>query len=661
MNQHKFASLILCLILPLGCTLDLSDYPEVATDVGLNSSDESEPANPQNDSSVADVYLNNRDMTDVSNDASVETGSGHSGDSGLDDIDADPSDAGSIDGSEQDANDPQVGDEESDGGTTDPTPDACSLVELPIADVQRVNTNDRGILLYDVCITGTAGLRYQAFRIEVNQPLEETQLFSFSQEYGFNEPCPASPAAGFERDQWAYDGGKLTEDVIIWRNDVNLASEDDCQYDLVLGFTTSSVLVLDSVYLAPRIESCGDCVSEESCGTPDCDGCDQFCLEQCRTTEPNDCCPTDERDCAGVCNGTATQDNCGICDAEPANDNSTCCGDGTVQAHEACDDGNDDETDECLSSCILASCGDGFIQVGVEECDDGNTQSEQCLYGETQCMVCAADCTEQSGGTSFCGDNEVNGAEGCDDGNTVTEACEYSLQSCTICAANCTEQPGDTSFCGDGIRDEEHESCDDGTDNGNDACPYGEVSCEVCNGACQITNGQPRVCGDGIRDEGHESCDDGNAIDNDGCSADCVSDTCGDEVVDEGEDCDDGNTTTETCVYGESSCVVCASNCTEQSGDTLLCGDGVPQADEQCDDGNDDDTDVCLSTCLEATCGDGFVQAGVEACDDGNGDDTDGCLSTCLEASCGDGLYRQASRSVMMAMTTTPMAVYLPA
>ena len=48
------------------------------------------------------------------------------------------------------------------------------------------------------------------------------------------------------------------------------------------------------------------------------------------------------------------------------------CGDGLVQLGvEACDDGNDDG-DECTTACALPRCGDGFVQRGVEECDDGN-------------------------------------------------------------------------------------------------------------------------------------------------------------------------------------------------------------------------------------------------------------------------------------------------
>lgn len=49
-------------------------------------------------------------------------------------------------------------------------------------------------------------------------------------------------------------------------------------------------------------------------------------------------------------------------------------------------------------------------------------------------------------------------------------------------------------------------------------------------------------CGNGDIDEG-EICDDGNTTSGDGCRADCAKvEVCGDGVVDEGEPCDDGNT-----------------------------------------------------------------------------------------------------------------------
>src|SRR5262249_3965124 len=58
------------------------------------------------------------------------------------------------------------------------------------------------------------------------------------------------------------------------------------------------------------------------------------------------------------------------------------------------------------------------------------------------------------------------------------------------------------------------------------------------------------------------------------------------------------------------------------------CGDGVLQEPEQCDDGNLVDTDGCKRDCTLPRCGDGVVQSG-EQCDDGNTNGGDGCSTAC--------------------------------
>ena len=59
------------------------------------------------------------------------------------------------------------------------------------------------------------------------------------------------------------------------------------------------------------------------------------------------------------------------------------------------------------------------------------------------------------------------------------------------------------------------------------------------------------------------------------------------------------------------------------------CGDGLVQQGEECDDGNLIDGDRCSATCTnEPYCGDGIL-ADNEACDDGNTVDNDGCSSLC--------------------------------
>ena len=82
-------------------------------------------------------------------------------------------------------------------------------------------------------------------------------------------------------------------------------------------------------------------------------------------------------------------------------DNLACgdtCGDGLLGISEACDDGNDDNTDACTNACEAARCGDGFVQDG-EECDGSDD--------------CAGDCTFNP----VCGNGRVERGEDCDDQN----------------------------------------------------------------------------------------------------------------------------------------------------------------------------------------------------------------------------------------------------
>ena len=60
---------------------------------------------------------------------------------------------------------------------------------------------------------------------------------------------------------------------------------------------------------------------------------------------------------------------------------------------------------------------------------------------------------------------------------------------------------------------------------------------------------------------------------------------CGDGQIGEGENCDDGNSITETCPYGVRSCRVCDAQCRDIGGEVAFCGDGQISHHERCDDG----------------------------------------------------------------------------
>ena len=237
----------------------------------------------------------------------------------------------------------------------------------------------------------------------------------------------------------------------------------------------------------------------------------------------------------------------------------------------------------------------------------------------------------------------------------------------------------DGPICGDGVI-ESGEQCDDGN----------SVPGDGCSGVCQIepgyscpTPGKPCVkewvCGNGIVDPG-ETCDDGNTTSGDGCSSTCQTESgwecpvgsssnadagasdaapsdagspkggacwkisCGDGLIEPGEECDDGNSASND---------GCSSSCQIEKGWSCptpgaacvaaKCGDGVVAGSETCDDGNTLSNDGCSSTCqvesgwicptpdqkcIAKQCGDGII-AGTEQCDDGNNTPNDGCSATC--------------------------------
>ena len=175
------------------------------------------------------------------------------------------------------------------------------------------------------------------------------------------------------------------------------------------------------------------------------------------------------------------------------------------------------------------------------------------------------------------------------------------------------------------------------------------------------------ACGDGVLSD-PEECDDGDTDPGDGCDADCMTEPdyvcvvpgmdcvriveCGNARIEGSETCDDRNTTPgdgcdDECQLEEGwTCPVAGAACR-----AAMCGDGVVAGFEICDDGDTDPDDGCSPSCQledgwvcppgedcrETTCGDG-VPEGTEDCDDGNLLIGDGCTPLCTrEPSCTDG------------------------
>jgi len=354
-------------------------------------------------------------------------------------------------------------------------------------------------------------------------------------------------------------------------------------------------------------EYCGDSIVQigllEECddgNKTDGDGCSRSCIsEYCGDNivqrsleeECDDGNTTDEDGCSGLCINEYCGDNIiqqGLgeqCDDGNNQNNDGCsnkceieavCGNGILEEGEECDDNNTENGDGCSKQCkIEPGCGNGQLDPG-EECDDGN---------QTPGDGCSETCTIEGGGGPVCGNNVLEQGEECDDGNQTpgdgcSETCQIEPPVCGNyvleqgeecddgntengdgCSKQCKIEGGGGHVCGNGTI-EEPEECD------YLALPTGcQQEIEMCKDNCKckvpICHATPSeqnpynmlwvdysaVDGEGANDHTkHEGdiipiwdADDSGIIDD----ADCLASQyqCGNNVVEPGEECDDGNQT----------------------------------------------------------------------------------------------------------------------
>ncbi|CAD8182793.1 unnamed protein product [Paramecium octaurelia] len=190
-------------------------------------------------------------------------------------------------------------------------------------------------------------------------------------------------------------------------------------------------------------------------------------------------------------------------------------------------------------------CGDQIAQYALEECVcDLNCQ--ECI--NTICYSCKNNLKlldNQCIGT--CGDLVVQDSEDCDDGNDIEfDGCFDCRYSCPIGCNNCEKgicldlclkgfyfmNNSCSTICGDSII-AGNEQCDDNNTSEYDGCYLCKFSCPLncyecidgtcnnCNVGFQLNENQcSNVCGDGIL-QNEEECDDGNLDSGDGCSKKC--------------------------------------------------------------------------------------------------------------------------------------------
>jgi hypothetical protein len=286
------------------------------------------------------------------------------------------------------------------------------------------------------------------------------------------------------------------------------------------------------------------------------------------------------------------------------------CGNEIVEPGEDCDDG-DTETDLVCDSACQFTCGNGVVDDGEtcdpgiggscpDACDDeractsdilaGSGCQAECVFAEITvnqdddgCCVDGATSIDDSDCPVECGNGVVEAGEACDTAIAAGQpgacptACSDDLD-CTedrlvgagTCGARCTFSEITEPSDGDGC-------CPTGANSGNDTdCPPG--------------------CDNGVVDPG-ETCDTAiPAGDPGACPTSCPADAdaCTTEVLVSGGTCVAACASVPVveAIDGDGCCPPGANANTDDDCEPV-CGNQVVEPGEQCDDGDDDPTDGC--------------------------------------------------------------------
>jgi len=396
--------------------------------------------------------------------------------------------------------------------------------------------------------------------------------------------------SGNDQYQWYKDGAPIaapygtTRDLDVTLGSGGVAPAQAGNYHYTITNAVVTGLTLTSQVIAVAVSAtCGDGFvndPSEVCDDGNLntgDGCNTACLRE--VGEP--C--TGDTDCASnLCNVAAMPPVC----APPVG-----CGNGVLEAGEACDDGNNVNGDGCTAACQI---------------EDGNPCTANAECSSDVCDMTEAPPLCEPAGS--CGNGVLDVPEGCDDGNTTTgdgcsnvclledgEPCANDAQcESTICDTIESDACEPANSCGNGAL-EAGEACDDGNAEAGDGCSAGclfelgagpctdHAQCEssICDTVVSDTCEPANSCGNGALEAG-EACDDGNADAGDGCDAGCLLELGAGPCTDHAQ-----------CGSGVCNTMAAAPVCAAPIG----CGNSVLNDDEVCDDGNLKHGDGCSQSC----------------------------------------------------------------
>ena len=238
---------------------------------------------------------------------------------------------------------------------------------------------------------------------------------------------------------------------------------------------------------------------------------------------------------------------------------------------------------EPLPECIaeqIQSCDTGLLGVcsaGIQTCSSEGLWSE-CV--ETEYIV-----------SEICDDgldNDCNGLIDCED-----ETCAED----SACQSDFVLEPETATEC----EFEAQQSCSTAL---LGICAVGTQTCnqEGFWGECLQDNASTtEVCDNQLDDDcnGLVDCEDESCVEDQACQPEPEPESCGDNIINGEEQCDQGESNGVECVseYG-SSCSYCSIECATVEVVGAFCGDNNLDENEECDDGNNINEDGCSDTCL---------------------------------------------------------------
>ncbi|MFP6599526.1 MAG: hypothetical protein VB852_03740, partial [Deltaproteobacteria bacterium] len=220
----------------------------------------------------------------------------------------------------------------------------------------------------------------------------------------------------------------------------------------------------------------------------------------------------------------------------------------------------------CCDSNDSGICGDTVSTV-ADDCDPIPANTELFVASSVPTALVTAIEAEEVTAVATC---ETTG--GCDlDDDGVVDILEDASGTATVAEATVT-----APTCGDGWICGTTGECTTGPSGGVEECDNGSSNSDTVAGACRV--GATSV------------------------TTACAAASCGDDVVDAGEACDDGSSNILESAWDEITLNLCSTTCTG-----IGCGNGTLDTGEVCDAGDDNsDTlaDACRTDCTLAGCGD---------------------------------------------------------